>query len=206
MSDVEDSIEPPNAVPRPPVPGSPMAGCAVSADEYHPRHLSRKFRNETTRVDSRYRMPNQNERPQPLRCCTVALWLTLLRFPSRTQLLATGEDKCPGFLEVFENMTPFQGVARAATGHQIALMFSALVRPGKDEIHGHYQRVLETRHAIQPAVLANKVIAVQYVPTLFGGQGLATIFMVRKSSNILHLSMGRISVHYAPLGRGRHRW
>ena len=68
-------------------------------------------------------------------------------------------------------MAPFQHVARAAAGYQVAWVFSALVSSWMKEIYRHNQRVLETSHPVQSAILTHEVIALQNQQSLVPGQG-----------------------------------
>src|SRR6202043_31712 len=86
-----------------------------------------------------------------------------LGFPSPAQLRAALPHVSLGFDEVVVLAAPLDHVARATARDQIARVLLSFSSARHDEINRHGQRVIETTHAVESAVLATVLIAFQDV-------------------------------------------
>src|SRR6266849_6806842 len=101
-------------------------------------------------------------------------------FPLLAQLLAAGVDILFSLFQCIEDVPAFYYIARAARCHQIARIVLTLSRSWNYKIHRHYQRVLETGHAVKPTILTLESVPPQNVRSLFRGQWLGFADGVRQ--------------------------
>jgi len=98
--------------------------------------------------------------------------LVRLGFPGFAEFVASLEDVSFGLVEAAIDFAAFDHVAAAAAGNEILRVLLAFAGARDDEVDGHGQGIVEAGQAVESAILAAIVIALQDFYAFFQTDGL----------------------------------